>query len=118
MIRVLAVGLFVVGCMQAPREVTAEKESALQSVSTGDAVTNAGTCHIANTCPDRYFDCRDWSTPAYCDDTCTKPCCHDAACNEPDMSGIVYKEQSRTCYSEEGNTCIQWRIQSAFVCGC
>src|SRR5262245_53278226 len=119
-IRVLAVCLTTAcglwGCTQAPPPV-AEKESALRDQATeiaptieapnppppsillsgtpgADALAVPASCHTPFMCNrDIYGSCADWSPLAFCGDTCTKRCCHDSRCNEPDIGGTVYQEQ-------------------------
>jgi len=135
-IRLLAVCLFTVcsflGCTQPAREATAERESLVQDtqaptpvaseiepqLSLGEAIPSSGTCHAPVTCGPEYSRCNPWSVLSYCDDTCTKRCCHDAQCNEPDMSGTVFRQQVRQCLNNANQSCFEWRVLSEFVCGC
>jgi hypothetical protein len=83
-----------------------------------DAAANLSTCHAAKTCPG-YGACTGWSALAYCNDTCTKRCCHDGpACNEPDIGGTVYRERYRICFNSAGASCTEWNLQAQYVCGC
>jgi hypothetical protein len=146
-IRALGVCLFIAclwACTQAPPEAPAEQTSTLgdeapifavaatreptpamlEAALSGDPVAMSaaasllGTCHAATTCPG-YGACTSWSTLAYCNDTCTKRCCHDGpSCNEPDIGGTVYRQRYRVCFNPAGASCTEWNIQSEYVCGC
>jgi hypothetical protein len=95
----------------------------LQAALSGDpetmreAITNVGSCHTATTCPG-FGSCSGWSAFSFCGDTCTKRCCHDSRCFEPDIGGNVFNEQYRVCFDAAGASCTEWNITSHFVCGC
>jgi len=77
------------------------------------------TCHMPFTCdPNIYGSCGSWSPLTFCGDTCTKRCCHDSQCNEPDIGGVVYQEQFQDCRDAQMNGCTSWASHAVFVCGC
>ncbi|HMG57035.1 MAG TPA: hypothetical protein VK601_26230 [Kofleriaceae bacterium] len=144
-IRGLAVCLFTTfglfACAQSPPAATADQQSALSSPAptlppgleqptpamlraalSGDPdamrneILDVGSCHTITTCPG-FSVCTDWSSPAFCGDTCGVHCCHDPNCNEPDTGGNVFSEQSRVCFGGP-SPCTEWNVTAHFVCGC
>lgn len=143
MIKRLALHLFATctlwACSQGQPPLSAEQASALTAPATpaveeptpamlaaaltGDpekmaaAITNVGSCHTASTCPG-FASCTNWSAASECGDSCTKRCCHDSRCTEPDVGGTIFSESFRVCFNSAGASCTEWAISSAFVCGC
>jgi len=109
-----------------PAVLEAPTPAMLRAALSGDqeamrnAIPAAGTCHTATTCP-AFPSCTGWSGFAFCGDTCTKRCCHDRLCNEPDTGGTVFNEQFRVCFTSAGSagpSCTEWATQSQTLCGC
>ena len=87
------------------------------------AVTTAGTCQAASTCPAEFGACTNWSTPTICNETCGAPYCicrpiRLCGGDPPEPRGTQTFNAFRICFDPQQHACTEWSNTSSSFCGC